>query len=72
MGKNNRNSKHVIENDVKFIDEILGAIKRQDLQGAKCMLEDWKHELENVHAPRPEHSCIRIIIKYIQNICSFC
>lgn len=46
MGKSNRNSKHVIENDIKFIDEILGTIKRQDLQDAKCMLKDWKHELE--------------------------
>ena len=66
MDSSNRNSKHVIESDVKFIDEILVAIKRQDLQGAKHMLEDWKHELQNIQSPRPEYSCIRLIIKFLR------
>lgn len=65
MDNCNRNSKYAIENDVKFIDRILGAIERQDLHDAKCMLEDWKEELQNIRIPRPEHSCIRLVVRFL-------
>lgn len=65
MDNSNRNSKHVIKSDIKFIDEILEAIKHQDLQDVKHMLEDWKHELKNIQTPRSEHSCIRFVIRFL-------